>query len=55
VQDDSRRYVVALQREAVGELRLLLREACSVFQQKCIYLSVAGYVEFVEGRGREED
>jgi hypothetical protein len=47
----SRRYIVALRREAVGELRALLREACRVFEQKSIYLSVAGYVEFVEGAG----
>lgn len=49
VRDESRRYVVALAREAVDELCVLLSEACTVFQQKCIYLSVAGSVEFVEG------
>jgi hypothetical protein len=38
----------------VRKLRSLLRKACGVFQQKCIYLSVAGYVEFVEGRRREK-
>jgi hypothetical protein len=49
VRDLSRRHVVALPRAKVGRLRALLREACWVFRQKCIYLSVAGYVEFVAG------
>jgi hypothetical protein len=49
VQDLSRRYVVALPRRRIARLRALLRECCAVFRQKCIYLSVAGYVEFVEG------
>jgi hypothetical protein len=53
VHDSSCHYVVALPRGRVRKLRALLREACREFQQKCIYLSVAGYVEFVEGRGRE--
>ena len=37
----------------VAKLRPLLREACVVLAQQCIYLSVAGYVEFVEGPGNE--
>jgi hypothetical protein len=49
VWDRSRRYVIALPRQQVDELRGVLREACRVFRQKCIYLSVAGHVEFVEG------
>jgi hypothetical protein len=49
VHDQSCRYEVALPPSQVRKLRALLREACRVFQQKCIYLSVAGYVEFVEG------
>src|SRR5262245_29007832 len=48
VRDLSQRYFVALAREKVGNLRFLLQEACVVFQQKCIYLSVAGHVEFVD-------
>ena len=52
VTDLSHKYTVALPREEVG-LRALLREACGVFAQKCIYLSVAGYVEFVEGPPHE--
>jgi hypothetical protein len=55
VIDESRRYVVALPQDQVDELRALLREACTVFQQKCIYLSVAGYVEFVYGPGHEPE
>jgi hypothetical protein len=55
VHDRSCRYEVALPRKQVSKLRVLLREACEVFQQKCIYLSVAGQVEFVEGPGNERD
>src|SRR5262245_8972478 len=47
VDDVSKKYFVALPREEVGRLRSLLRQACVVFRQKCIYLSVAGDVEFV--------
>jgi hypothetical protein len=50
VKDLSRKYFVALPPSQVRRLRALLREACGVFVQKCIYLSVAGQVEFVEGR-----
>jgi hypothetical protein len=47
IADESRRYVVALPFSRVGEIREILAEACVRFAQKCIYLSVAGYVEFV--------
>jgi hypothetical protein len=47
VKDLSRKYFVALPREELSRLRSLLREGYVVFEQKCIYLSVAGYVEFV--------
>ena len=47
LDDVSKKYFVALPREEVGRLRSLLRHACVVFRQKCIYLSVAGDVEFV--------
>ena len=53
VKDLSRRYTVALPRKSIARLRGVLREACEVFQQKCIYLSVAGHVEFVEGSSHE--
>jgi hypothetical protein len=49
VRDVSRKYVVAVPRRKLGRLRALLREACRVFQQKCLYLSVAGQVEFIKG------
>jgi hypothetical protein len=54
VWDDSWKYVVAVPRQRLGRLRSVLREACQVFGQKCIYLSVAGYVEFVARRGHEK-
>lgn len=53
VDDLSCRYEVALPRKQLRDLRAMLREACVVFQQKCIYLSVAGYVEFIEGPHHE--
>jgi hypothetical protein len=53
--DLSKKYFVALARRDLSRLRALLREACSVFQQKCIYLSVAGAVEFVGGWGYETE
>jgi hypothetical protein len=53
VMDLSRKYTIALTREEIGELRAVLREACAVFAQKCIYLSVAGRVEFVKGPRHE--
>jgi len=55
VHDRSYRFEVALPRKQVAKLRALLRDACRVFAQKCIYLSVAGYVEFVEGMGHESE
>jgi hypothetical protein len=48
IADQSRKFVVAVAPDRVGELRILLAQACSVFCQQCIYLSVAGAVEFVE-------
>lgn len=48
VEDASRKYIVALPKSRVSFLRDLLRRACCAFQQKCIYLNVAGRVEFIE-------
>lgn len=48
VADESCRYIVALEESRLAELRQLLSIACVFFQQKCIYLSVAGRVEFIE-------
>jgi hypothetical protein len=49
VNDQSRRYIVAVTSDDLNSVRALLREACKVFQQKCIYLSVSGQVEMVQG------
>ena len=48
VRDQWRGYTVAVSPAQVESLRKLLRQACVEFAQKCIYMSVAGYVEFVE-------
>lgn len=48
VADESFKYIVAVAESRVEELRQLLWAACAVFQQKCIYLSIAGRVEFIE-------
>src|SRR5262245_14132474 len=48
VADKSKKYTVAVAAKAVEELRNLLAEVCVKFRQQCIYLSVAGKVEFVE-------
>jgi hypothetical protein len=53
VPDQSRRYIVAIHQSGVNDLRVLLAVACGVFQQKCIYLSVAGQVEFIEAKPDE--
>jgi hypothetical protein len=53
VPDTSRRYYVAVAPKQLARLRAVLRQACVEFHQKCIYLSVAGAVEFVRGPGYE--
>jgi hypothetical protein len=55
VRDRSYKYFVAIPRARVKELRGLLRRACREFRQKAIYLSVAGYVEFVSGESDAAD
>jgi hypothetical protein len=47
VRDESRRYTIALPDSRLDDLRRLLRSAANTFDQKAIYLSVAGIVEFV--------
>jgi hypothetical protein len=47
VQDTSRKYILAVTESRVPLLRALLTQACVVFKQKCIYLSVSGRVEFI--------
>ncbi len=53
VRDESWRYIVAVSRARLDELRLILRKVANTFDQEAIYLSIAGSVEFV--RGTEED
>jgi hypothetical protein len=48
VDDESRQFIVAVPESRLDELRQVLAEACGWFFQKCIYLSVAGQVEFVK-------
>ena len=48
VADESRNFIVAVSAPQLDELRAFLAEACVRFQQKCIYLSAAGEVEFIE-------
>ncbi|HEX4130046.1 MAG TPA: hypothetical protein VHZ24_08380 [Pirellulales bacterium] len=45
--DRSRRFIVAIPEDRLDELRKLLLACCVFFAQKCIYLSVAGKVEFI--------
>ena len=47
-RDVSKRYFEAISKNQVQELREILKLACEHFGQQCIYLSVAGAVEFVE-------
>ena len=53
VPDQSRKYFVAVSGTRIRSLRDLLRDACTRFRQKCIYLSVAGEVEFIEAANHE--
>ncbi|MEX0643000.1 MAG: hypothetical protein WD468_09890 [Pirellulales bacterium] len=48
VADESYRYIVAVEESRISELKQLLSAVCVFFQQKCVYLSVAGHVEFVQ-------
>jgi hypothetical protein len=48
VTDRCLKFFVALTEDQVEELRLLLRGVCFLFEQKCIYLNVAGRVDFVK-------
>jgi len=49
VADESVRFIVAASESDIALLRTILSIACTVFQQKCIYLSIAGRVEFIGG------
>jgi hypothetical protein len=47
IEDESRRYLLAIPEDKVDDLRQVLRKTANTFDQKAIYLSVRGYVEFV--------
>ena len=55
VGDESHRFIVALRTSQVNQLRSLLSMACTLFAQKCVYLSIAGKVEFIRASGDEEN
>jgi hypothetical protein len=47
ITDTSRRYLLAIPMSKLEDLRQLLRKAGNTFDQKAIYLSVKGEVEFI--------
>ena len=53
VQDESRRYTVAIHRGSLSDLRRILKKAANTFDQNYIYLSVAGRVEFVQASQKD--
>ncbi len=48
IEDESRLYKVSVREDRLDELRLLLRRVASSFDQQAIYLSIRGYVEYLE-------
>jgi len=48
ITDQSRRFILALPENDIDSLRNLLKLVCRVFPQQCVYLAIAGKVEFVE-------
>ena len=50
VEDLSRKYTVAVPADRLDELRALLRQAGNSFDQRVMYLEVAGYAELIEVR-----
>lgn len=53
VEDFSRRYTVAVTADQLDELRAVLRRAGNSFDQRVIYLEVAGYAELLEVRAED--
>lgn len=47
VRDQSNKFLVAIDLAEADRLRAILAAACEEFRQKCIYLCIAGIVEFV--------
>lgn len=50
VEDLSRKYVVAVPQDRIGELQALIRRAGNSFDQRVMYLEIAGYSELLEVR-----
>jgi len=50
VTDLSRRYTIAIPPNRVAELRNLLRKVGNSFDQRAMYLEVAGYAEILDVR-----
>lgn len=50
VEDLSRKYAVAIPAAQVDDLRALLRRVGNSFDQRVMYLEVAGYAELLEVR-----
>jgi hypothetical protein len=50
VEDLSRRYTLAVPADRVDDLRALIRRAGNSFDQRAMYLEVAGYAELLEVR-----
>ncbi|MBL4846040.1 MAG: hypothetical protein JKY65_10980 [Planctomycetes bacterium] len=48
VEDESRRYIVAVEESRVDELKRFLARVANTFDQEAIYLSVRGRVVFVQ-------
>jgi len=53
VEDLSRKYTVAVPEDRVEELRAILRQAGNSFDQRVMYLEVAGYAELLEVRAAD--
>lgn len=53
VEDRSRRYTVAVDVGRVEELRALLRRAGNSFDQRVMYLEVAGHAELIDVRPQD--
>jgi hypothetical protein len=47
IPDTSRRYLIAIPTNRIDTLRQILRKVANTFDQKAIYLSVKGDVEFI--------
>ncbi len=55
VSDQSSKFIVATSENQIPDLKQFLAETCNVFCQKCIYLNIAGRVEFIEADSSPQD